>query len=92
MTDFYVKQLMTDCHENLPYGRKMSLNHLADIYAYRQLIEQLEWNEFKVKYEDSVLGYYRTLLEPLAKLIILNNLSSCLTLMTKSICLKIDSM
>jgi lipopolysaccharide transport system permease protein len=55
----------------LPNGWKMSVKHLANLYAYRQLIWQLAWSEFKLRYKNSVLGYFWSLLEPLLMLTVL---------------------
>lgn len=49
----------------------MSVKHLANLYAYRQLIWQLAWSEFKLRYKNSVLGYFWSLLEPLLMLTVL---------------------
>ncbi|MCC7576943.1 MAG: ABC transporter permease [Methanomethylovorans sp.] len=55
----------------LPNGWKMSFKHIANLYAYRQLIWQLSWSEFKLRYKNSVLGYIWSLLEPLLMLTVL---------------------
>ncbi|OPY20178.1 MAG: ABC-2 type transporter [Methanomethylovorans sp. PtaU1.Bin093] len=49
----------------------MSVKHIANLYAYRQLIWQLAWSEFKLRYKNSVLGYFWSLLEPLLMLTVL---------------------
>lgn len=49
----------------------MSVKHLINLYAYRQLIWQLAWSEFKLRYKNSVLGYVWSLLEPLLMLTVL---------------------
>lgn len=49
----------------------MSVKHLANLYAYRQLIWQLAWSEFKLRYKNSILGYFWSLLEPLLMLTVL---------------------
>ncbi len=43
---------------------------MRDIYAYRELLGQLIRKELKVKYKDSVLGFFWTLLRPLLMLLV----------------------
>lgn len=43
---------------------------VRDIWAYRELLGQLIRKELKVKYKDSVLGFFWTLLRPLLQLIV----------------------
>ncbi|MCZ2816407.1 ABC transporter permease [Modestobacter sp. VKM Ac-2984] len=47
-----------------------SLKDLADIFRYRELLSQLVRKELKVKYKDSVLGFFWTLVRPMTQLVI----------------------
>jgi ABC-2 type transport system permease protein len=47
-----------------------SLTDLVDILRYRELLGQLVRKELKVKYKDSVLGFFWTLVRPMAQLLI----------------------
>ena len=49
----------------------MIVNHLKELYDYRNLIWQLAWSEFKLRYKNSILGYFWSLLEPLLMLLVL---------------------
>jgi lipopolysaccharide transport system permease protein len=49
----------------------MIVKHLKELYDYRNLIWQLAWSEFKLRYKNSILGYFWSLLEPLLMLIVL---------------------
>ncbi|WP_292470417.1 ABC transporter permease [Methanolobus sp.] len=49
----------------------MIVDHLKSLYGYRELIWQLAWSEFKLRYKNSVLGYFWSLLEPLLMLTVL---------------------
>lgn len=49
----------------------MFVDHLQSLYGYRELIWQLAWSEFKLRYKNSVLGYFWSLLEPLLMLTVL---------------------
>jgi lipopolysaccharide transport system permease protein len=49
----------------------MIVDHLQSLYGYRELIWQLAWSEFKLRYKNSVLGYFWSLLEPLLMLTVL---------------------
>jgi lipopolysaccharide transport system permease protein len=49
----------------------MSLKHLNELYDYRDLIWKLSWGEFKLRYKNSILGYFWSLLEPLLMLTVL---------------------
>lgn len=49
----------------------MIVKHLKELYGYRNLIWQLAWSEFKLRYKNSILGYFWSLLEPLLMLIVL---------------------
>ena len=43
---------------------------VADIFRFRELLDQLVRKELKVKYKDSVLGFFWTLVRPMTQLII----------------------
>ena len=47
-----------------------SFTDLVDILRYRELLGQLVRKELKVKYKDSVLGFFWTLVRPMAQLVI----------------------
>ncbi len=49
----------------------MIVKHLKELYDYRNLIWQLAWSEFKLRYKNSILGYFWSLLEPLLMLLVL---------------------
>lgn len=49
----------------------MILKHLNELYNYRNLIWKLSWGEFKLRYKNSILGYFWSLLEPLLMLTVL---------------------
>ncbi len=49
----------------------MITKHLNELYAYRNLIWQLAWSEFKLRYKNSILGYFWSLLEPMLMLTVL---------------------
>jgi lipopolysaccharide transport system permease protein len=49
----------------------MRIQHIRELYDYRDLIWVLAWVEFKQRYKNSVLGYFWSLLEPLLMLGIL---------------------
>lgn len=49
----------------------MTLKHLEELYDYRDLIWKLSWGEFKLRYKNSILGYFWSLLEPLLMLTVL---------------------
>ena len=49
----------------------MIFKHLKELYSYRNLIWQLSWSEFKLRYKNSILGYFWSLLEPLLMLLVL---------------------
>jgi len=49
----------------------MVLDHLKELYQYRNLIWNLSLSEFKLRYKNSILGYFWSLLEPLLMLTVL---------------------
>jgi lipopolysaccharide transport system permease protein len=49
----------------------MVLDHLKELYQYRGLIWNLSISEFKLRYKNSILGYFWSLLEPLLMLTVL---------------------
>jgi lipopolysaccharide transport system permease protein len=49
----------------------MIFRHLKELYGYRNLIWQLAWSEFKLRYKNSILGYFWSLLEPMFMLLVL---------------------
>ncbi len=49
----------------------MVVSHLSDLYRHRNLIWALAWGDFKLRYKNSVMGYFWSLLEPLLMLVIL---------------------
>ncbi len=49
----------------------MIFKHLKELYSYRNLIWQLAWSDFKLRYKNSMLGYLWSLLEPLLMLLVL---------------------
>lgn len=53
----------------LPFWRGFPAS-VRDIWAYRELLGQLIRKELKVKYKDSVLGFFWTLLRPLLQLVV----------------------
>ena len=46
----------------------MRIQHIKELYDYRNLIWVLAWTDFKERYKNSVLGYFWSLLEPLLML------------------------
>jgi lipopolysaccharide transport system permease protein len=46
----------------------MRIQHIKELYDYRNLIWVLAWVDFKQRYKNSVLGYFWSLLEPLLML------------------------
>jgi lipopolysaccharide transport system permease protein len=46
----------------------MRIQHIRELYNYRNLIWVLAWVDFKQRYKNSVLGYFWSLLEPLLML------------------------
>jgi len=49
----------------------MFIQHIKELYKYRNLIWVLAWGEFKQRYKNSVLGFFWSLLEPLLFLTVL---------------------
>lgn len=49
----------------------MIVKHIQELYGYRNLIWQLAWSEFKLRYKNSILGYFWSLLEPMLMLLVL---------------------
>ncbi len=49
----------------------MIVKHLRELHDYRNLIWQLAWSEFKLRYKNSILGYLWSLLEPMLMLLVL---------------------
>jgi len=49
----------------------MRIQHIKELYDYRNLIWVLAWTDFKERYKNSVLGFFWSLLEPLLMLAIL---------------------
>lgn len=49
----------------------MIVKRLKELHDYRNLIWQLAWSEFKLRYKNSVLGYFWSLLEPMLMLLVL---------------------
>lgn len=57
---------------DLVRGQKLiTPTHLRDIYGYRDLILRLAWSDFKLRYKNSILGFFWSLLEPLLMLLVL---------------------
>ncbi len=46
-------------------------DHIRELWGYRSLIGKLAWSDFKLRYKNSVLGFFWTLLEPLLMLLVL---------------------
>lgn len=46
-------------------------SHLRELRGYRELILRLAWSDFKLRYKNSILGFFWTLLEPLLMLLVL---------------------
>ena len=49
----------------------LTANHLREISKYRDLILNLAWSDFKLRYKSSALGFFWSLLEPLLMLLVL---------------------
>ena len=49
----------------------LTLNHLHELWSYRDLIIRLAWSDFKLRYKSSALGFFWSLLEPLLMLLVL---------------------
>lgn len=68
--DVDVEQLpMTVVHAQRSFFRGFGLD-VRDIWSYRGLLVQLVRKELKVKYKDSVLGFFWTLVRPMIQLVI----------------------
>ena len=71
-------QARVDAVEALPMERvnpprsffRGALSDLGDVIRYRELLFQLVRKELKVKYKDSVLGFFWTLVRPMTQLVI----------------------
>jgi homopolymeric O-antigen transport system permease protein len=48
-----------------------NLSHPKELWGYRELILQLAWSDFKLRYKSSALGFFWSLLEPLLMLLVL---------------------
>lgn len=46
-------------------------SHLRELLGYRDLILRIAWSDFKLRYKNSVLGFFWSLLEPLLMLLVL---------------------
>ena len=46
-------------------------SHLHELWSYRDLIIRLAWSDFKLRYKNSALGFFWSLLEPLLMLLVL---------------------
>lgn len=49
----------------------MKVSHLKELWWYRELIIQLAWSDFKLRYKNSALGFFWSLLEPMLMLVVL---------------------
>jgi lipopolysaccharide transport system permease protein len=49
----------------------LTSRHFNELWSYRELIIRLAWNEFKLRYKSSALGFIWSLLEPLLMLLVL---------------------
>jgi lipopolysaccharide transport system permease protein len=49
----------------------LTLNHIHELWNYRDLILRLAWSDFKLRYKSSALGFFWSLLEPLLMLLVL---------------------
>ncbi len=49
----------------------LSISHLRELIAFRDLIFRLAWSDFKLRYKSSALGFFWSLLEPLFMLLVL---------------------
>jgi ABC-2 type transport system permease protein len=68
--DIRVDQLpMTVVHARRSFFRGFA-EDVRDIWSYRELLVQLVRKELKVKYKDSVLGFFWTLVRPMIQLVI----------------------
>jgi lipopolysaccharide transport system permease protein len=46
-------------------------SHIQELYGYRELIFKLAWSDFKLRYKNSALGFFWSLLEPMLMLLVL---------------------
>ena len=73
----------------------MLIQHIKELYDYRNLIWVLAWVEFKQRYKNSVLGYFWSLLEPLFMFAILfivfSNLMQAMSNITSSSSSRVSS-
>jgi ABC-2 type transport system permease protein len=68
--DIHVDELpMTVVHAHRSFFRGFG-EDVRDIWSYRELLSQLVRKELKVKYKDSVLGFFWTLVRPMIQLVI----------------------
>jgi lipopolysaccharide transport system permease protein len=49
----------------------LTLSHLHELWRYKDLIIQLAWSDFKLRYKNSALGFFWSLLEPMLMLVVL---------------------
>lgn len=49
----------------------LTANHIHELYRYRDLILRLSWSDFKLRYKNSALGFFWSLLDPLLMLAVL---------------------
>lgn len=49
----------------------LTLSHLHNLWSYKDLITRLAWSDFKLRYKNSVLGFFWSLLEPMLMLLVL---------------------
>lgn len=49
----------------------LTSSHLRELWRYRDLILRLAWSDFKLRYKNSALGFFWSLLEPLLMLLVL---------------------
>src|SRR4051794_12859230 len=58
------RSIPADQEMRLVAPRRSVRQHVADLWAYRELLRQLVRRELKVKYKNSVLGFVWSLLNP----------------------------
>jgi len=49
----------------------LTANHIHELYRYRDLILRVAWSDFKLRYKNSALGFFWSLLDPLLMLVVL---------------------